>query len=272
MKSGLARQSPSRKMQSSPSLARMPRLRISPPRKPRCSWRTCLSGIESRGFQLSISRAVSGPEPSSAITISKFRSDCAASARSTASSASSRLYVVTITETRNALLTMCRRRRLGQCFASTLVLHGFLDRAGPFNDCGSRMTRDQIHQDHLAAALFHQLAPHDLIARIIGTLDEHRRPHPFDQFQRRVLVENDDKIDRFERCEHFGASLDWVDRTAFAFQPRGGCVAVKTDHEPIASGAGFGQQLDVTAMQQIEAAVGEPDAQSMAPPFMQALV
>ena len=66
------------------------RLRISAARKPRCSCQTWTSGTPMRGFQRSISAAVAGPEPSSATTISKRRSRCAASERSTASSASSR--------------------------------------------------------------------------------------------------------------------------------------------------------------------------------------
>src|SRR4051812_48160318 len=76
----------------------MARLRASAARKPQCSCQTCVSRTPRRDFHCPISSAVAGCEPSSAITTSKFLSSWRAKPRRTASSASSRLNVVVMTE------------------------------------------------------------------------------------------------------------------------------------------------------------------------------
>ena len=93
-----------------------------------------------------------------------------------------------------------------------------------------------------------------------------------DQFERRVLVEHHHQVDRLERRQHFGARLLVRDRPTFALEPARRGVAVEPDHQPVAAGACLGQHLDVTRVNDVEAAVGEADAQALAPPFGQAVV
>ncbi len=53
-------------------------------------------------------------------------------------------------------------------------------------------------------------------------------------------------------------------RPALAFEAAHRGIVVEADHQPVAGGARLGQHLDVAGMQQIEAAVGEADAQARA--------
>src|SRR5262249_14237796 len=96
-------------------------------------------------------------------------------------------------------------------------------------------------------------------APVIGALDQYFRPHPPDQFQRRVLLEDDDQIDRLQGSQYFGASVFVLNRPALALDSRPRCIAVPDDPE---RGASFGcrrQHFDMTRMQQIKTTIGEAD-------------
>src|SRR5262249_28889217 len=86
----------------------MARLRISAARKPQFLCHTRLSGTPRRECQPSTAAAVAGGEPSSAITTSKPRSLWRDNAHKTASSASSRSYVATMTEMRSGTSELLR--------------------------------------------------------------------------------------------------------------------------------------------------------------------
>ena len=122
---------------------------------------------------------------------------------------------------------------------------------------GTRSTRTT----RAARGLDHFAADH-LVALVVAALDQHLRPHPLDQLERRVFFEHHDEIDGFERGQNLGAAFGGIDRPAIALEPLGRGVAVEPDHQPIAGGAGLRQQPDMAAMQEIEAAVGEADAQA----------
>src|SRR5438105_4907456 len=169
-----------------------------------------------------------------------------------------------ITEMRNVLLTIARRHASRKCSACPLVLDRLTHRARPLDHRRRRMAGHQIDQEHIAAGVFHYLATYHLVTSVIGAFDQYRGPYPLDQFKWRVLVKDDDEIDGFECRQYFRASLSRIDRSSFALEPRGGRVAVEADHEPVARGPRFSQQLDVPAMQEIEAAIGKADAQAMA--------
>ena len=121
----------------------------------------------------------------------------------------------------------------------------------------------EIDQDHLAAVALDQLAADHLLAAVVAALHQHLRPHAADQLERRVLLEHHHEIDRFERRQHLGARVHVLHRPSLALEPLHRRVAVEPDHQPVAGGARLGQQLDVAGMQEIEAAVGEADAQAL---------
>ena len=72
----------------------------------------------------------------------------------------------------------------------------------------------------------------------------------------------DDEIDGLERRQHFGARVHLLHRPPSPFKRRSRSVAVEADDEPVAGGARLGQELDVAGVQEIEAAIGEADAQT----------
>jgi hypothetical protein len=106
-----------------------------------------------------------------------------------------------------------------------------------------------------------------LLAGVIAALDQHARRDAGDQVDRRVLLEDHDEIDGFERGQHFGTCLLVLDRTIRALQPPHRGVAVEADDQAIAGGARRGQHLDVAGMQDVEAAIGEANAQALPAPF-----
>ena len=140
------------------------------------------------------------------------------------------------------------------------------------HQAGGRLAGHEAHQQHIAAGFLNHVAADHLVDTIIGALHQHAGPHAFDQFERRVFLEHNDQIDRFERGQHLGAAFRRVDRPPLALEPRGRSIAVQSDHQAVASRARFRQQLHMAAMQQVEAAIGEADAQTVPPPFLQALV
>ena len=92
---------------------------------------------------------------------------------------------------------------------------------------------------------------------VVAALDQDRRLDALDQFFRRILVEDNHKIDRLKRRQHFGTRLHRLNRAPGAFKPCHRGVAIQTQHKAVASPARAGQQPDVAGMQQIEAAIGE---------------
>ena len=129
------------------------------------------------------------------------------------------------------------------------------------------MAGHDIDQDHFAARRLDDGVADHVFAFVVATLDQHRRLHARDQFFRSILVEHDHEIDGFERGQHLGARLHRLHWAALAFQPGDRGVAVQAHHQAVAGRARAGQQFDVAGMQQIEAAVGEADAQALPPPF-----
>ena len=83
---------------------------------------------------------------------------------------------------------------------------------------------------------------------------------------RRVLLEQHHEIDRGERAQHGGARLLVLDRPRRPLEAHHRGVAVEPDHQPVALRARLRQQRDMAGMQQVEAAIGEADAQPVAPP------
>ena len=107
---------------------------------------------------------------------------------------------------------------------------------------------------------------------VVAAFGQHLGAHAAEQLQRRVLIEHDHEIDRLERGEHLGARMHLLHRPPVALQALDRRIAVETDDEPVAGGTRLRQELDVAGMQEIEAAVGEADAQARPAPFGEPLV
>src|SRR5215471_16624662 len=129
------------------------------------------------------------------------------------------------------------------------------------------MAGHNIDEDDLAAKRLHDLAADHFLSCIVTALDQNRRPHAADQLFRCIFVEYGNQIDGLERSENFSACLHGLHRPACPLQTGHGIVPVEAHTETIAGGTRASQKLDVTRVKQIEAAVGETHAQSLAAPF-----
>src|SRR5690606_34494 len=79
----------------------------------------------------------------------------------------------------------------------------------------------RFHDHHFAAGGFDDLAADDLVPGVIATFYEHLWAHAADEFQRRVLVENDDEIDGLQCGEELCAGALILDRAALALETLG---------------------------------------------------
>ena len=89
------------------------------------------------------------------------------------------------------------------------------------------MAGHDIDQDDLTTQRFDDLAADDLLTSVVAPFDQYRRLYASNQFFRRILFEHGNKIDRFERSEHFSACLHRLNRTTRPFQASDRFVAVQ---------------------------------------------
>src|SRR5579883_1552668 len=77
----------------------------------------------------------------------------------------------------------------------------------------------------------------------------------FNQLQRRVLIEDHNRIDYTQGCEHISALTFTHNRTTLAFKTFDRTVAINGDNKTITFPARVLQQTNVTNMQEIKAAI-----------------
>ena len=70
---------------------------------------------------------------------------------------------------------------------------------------------------------------------VVAALDQHARLDLPDQLDRRVLLEDHDEIDRFQRRQHPGARMHILHRPLRPLEPLDRGIAVEADHQPIAA-------------------------------------
>src|SRR4029077_8063390 len=139
------------------------------------------------------------------------------------------------------------------------------------HQCG-RMAWHDLDQDNLASERLHDLATDDLLTGVVAAFDQYSRLYAADQLFRCVLVEHGNKVNRFKSREHFRARLYRLHGTAGTFQSRNRCITIEAYNQSVASRPRARQQLDVPGMQEIEAPIGEPDPQTLFPPFGEMVV
>jgi hypothetical protein len=111
--------------------------------------------------------------------------------------------------------------------------------------------------DHAAATRLDDVTADDLIGRPIGALHENVRLEARDDSVRRVLVEDDDGIDRCERRNDLGALGFGVDRATGPLVGADRPIGVDADDERVAFGARRLQVAHVAGMQDVVDPVGE---------------
>jgi len=150
------------------------------------------------------------------------------------------------------------RETLGFCARGRQAFADF------FQDIGGGVAGHDGSQDDAATGSFHFFAPDDLVAGPIAALDEHVGEQARDDFARGEIVENHHGVHGFESGENFRALALGDYRAAFAFELANTDVAIESDNQDVAQGAGLFEAADVAGMQEVEAAVGEDDAAAVA--------
>src|SRR4051794_33305385 len=126
-----------------------------------------------------------------------------------------------------------------------------------------------IDQQNLPAIRFDDFMTDDLLARVIAAFYQYARLDFCNELYRSVLLEDHDKVDGFQRSQHFRTSNVVLNRTPIALQSLHRCVAIQADNEAVAGGARRGQDLHVTRMEDVETTVREPQPEALPAPIHQ---
>ena len=121
------------------------------------------------------------------------------------------------------------------------------------------MTGLERHEYNPAAARFNGIPPDDLIGGPVCALDENIRLKGPDDLCGCVLRENNDRVDRCQRGQHFGALALGRDRPRRTLVAAHLGVGVHPHYQRVAERAGRFEISNVPGMEQIENAVGEDD-------------
>src|SRR5262245_5331220 len=95
---------------------------------------------------------------------------------------------------------------------------------------------------------------------IVGTFDQNCWLNCADQFYRRGLIEDNDKINGLQRRQYLGARRLVLDWAITPLQFRDGRIAIEANDQFIAGAARRDKQPNVTGMQKIEAPIGKANA------------
>src|SRR5438105_3175839 len=106
-----------------------------------------------------------------------------------------------------------------------------------------------------------------LLTPIIASFCQQLRPHPLEQINGSVLIEDDDQVHRLECGEDFGPRLHVLHGAATSLQPPYPSIAIEPYDQAITKPVRLRQELDVTWMENIEAAVREADPCAHSAPF-----
>ena len=147
------------------------------------------------------------------------------------------------------------RKRSGFCARAARPLADFL------KHCGGRVTGNDGNGNDAAAGSFNFFAADDLITGPIATFGENVREERGNHAARRGIVEDDDGIDALERGEDFRALALGQHGTARAFQLANAGITVESDDEHVAHGPREFEAANVAGVKQVEAAIGENDAE-----------
>jgi hypothetical protein len=127
-----------------------------------------------------------------------------------------------------------------------------------------RIAGDNGDGNDAASGRFHFFAAHDLVAGPIAAFCQDVGEQARNEFAGSEVIENHDGIHTFQGRENFGTLAFGDDGTAFALELPHAGITVQPDDERVSPFARQLQAADVAGMQQVEAAVGENDAATVA--------
>jgi hypothetical protein len=117
------------------------------------------------------------------------------------------------------------------------------------------MSRRERNDDDVAAAPTDLSRADNCRLSIIAALHENVRLNTSNELERRVFLEYDDRVDRFERCENitpFGCASN---RPVWSLQSADRRVAINADEQALAPLARAKQYVDMPRMEEVEDAI-----------------
>ena len=112
-----------------------------------------------------------------------------------------------------------------------------------------------------------EITPHHFIGGVVGALDQNIGAQLLNQFARRILGEQDHRIDAREGCDNQSARMFGLDRPTFALEPLHRGVIIECDNQPVTGRTCLFDQGNMSRMHQIEAAIGETYLQAARTPL-----
>ena len=134
------------------------------------------------------------------------------------------------------------------------------------NDCGSRVTGSERHDNDASTPTFDFCCADYSVFRIIAAFHDDIRLEMPDQIERGVLRENYYEVDAFQRGKHVCSLRVGAYGTRRSLEATHGVVAVDADYQSIRGGPRREKHIDVSRVQQVEHAVGESNSTFLARP------
>src|SRR2546427_211426 len=128
-----------------------------------------------------------------------------------------------------------------------------------FDDAGCGLAFQQRKRNHLATPAFDFGPTHNTIETPVCAFHKNVRVNLQDCLERHVLVKRAHEIDHFKTRQEFGSLFLTENGTAGTFDAHDGTVSIDGDDQDIAQGVRLPQKIDVSGVQEIEAAVTKDD-------------
>lgn len=128
------------------------------------------------------------------------------------------------------------------------------------------MAGSERNYHNVAAAGTNHIRTDDRIGRIVPALHDNVREKHLDELERRVLLENCDRVNTLEGRNDVSALAFGSDRSLRPFQPANRRVAVDAHHEHVTVAARADEHIDVPRVKEVEDPISEDDAPSLFPP------
>ena len=131
------------------------------------------------------------------------------------------------------------------------------------------MSRSERNDEDASSPTLYFGGADDRVFRVIPAFDDNVRTKMADKIERRIVRENYDEVDTFERAQEVRALGVGTYRTRRTLEAADRIIAVDPNDERVRAFTSSGQNIDVSGMKQVEHAVreGYPSLPCSSPPF-----
>jgi len=113
----------------------------------------------------------------------------------------------------------------------------------------------------------HKIGPYNSGYRVIVAFDKNMGTNGLNQFFGGWLIKQNHKVDKRHSGHHARTGVLIYHRAQGALDPAHRSIGIEPQHEPIAERAGFFEVINMTQMNNIEAAIGKHHALPTGPPL-----